>query len=998
MIVSILIALVCICLAYVLLCRWYFPVNDQVATFPGKWPLIGHAYKFYSSVGTFQNMMAFGEYSVKIEDIVRFNVGPMPVYVVTDPEDVSTILNKCLDKLFVYKFAKPLLGDKLIIGEVPVWKRNRKILDLCFKQHILDDYLQLFKERAERFVETLAEDVGQGEVDLIHKITRSVLETSCLTTLGVNLDGKDEINDNYARALNESFNILSDRIYKPWFMINPIFNLSNRKKRLDKLLEAVASYTKDIVHQRMKEYLQPLQEKENFSYKGGSQVSVLDVMLGNSVTDFIFTDIELRQIMDTVLVGAFDTTIHQMLYVLICIASSPQVQDKIIQEMNTVLGKDGQLEKDNLSQMVYLDAVVKEVTRLYPIVPVIGRDVKTPTRLRNVTIPAGSSVVVHVWSTNRNTKYWGSDAEEFRPERWLDSTTVPNHQAAYATFGPGKRGCVGKSYALMYLKATVVALLRKYKLTADHTKMKLECKIMLKPVSGHLIKIEKRDEDIQIKLLFTMIVSILVALVCICLAYVVLCRWYFPVNDQVATFPGKWPLIGHAYKFMCSDNVFENMMAFGEYSVKIGDVTKFYIGPVPLYVVTDPEDVATVANKCLDKIFACQFIKPMLGDVLFVAEVPVWKRSRRVLDLCFKQHILDDYLQLFNERAERFVETLADDVGQGKVDLIQKITRSVLETSWLTTLGVNLDGKDEINDNFAKAINCCLDTLCDRVYKPWFMFDTIFNLSNHKKILDKALETVFNFTGKIVQQRKTEYLQRLQEKEDFRSKGNKVQSVLDVILENSVNETDSLFTDVELRNFMDTVVVGAFDTTIYQMLYVLICIGSSSEVQEKIIQEMNEVLGKDRRLLRDNLSQLVYLDAVVKEAVRLYPVGAVIGRDVKTATKLRNVTIPANSSIVVHIWHINRNPKYWGPDAKEFRPERWLDSTTIPSHQAAFATFGPGKRGCVGKSYALMYLKATVVALLRKYKLTADHTKMKLECKVMNKPLSGHLIQIDKRH
>ncbi|CAH1641656.1 unnamed protein product, partial [Spodoptera littoralis] len=425
--------------------------------------------------------------------------------------------------------------------------------------------------------------------------------------------------------------------------------------------------------------------------------------------------------------------------------------------------------------------------------------------------------------------------------------------------------------------------------------------------------------------------------VCICLAYVLLCGWYFPVNEQVATFPGKWPLIGHAYKFMCSDSKYE---------------------------------------------------------------IPVWKRSRRVLDLCFKQHILDDYLQLFNDRAERFVETLADDVGQGEVDLIQKITRSVLETSWLkidfkiipvTTLGVNLDGKDEINDNFAKAINCSLDTLCDRVYKPWFMFDTIFNYSNHKKILDKALETVFNFTGKV-----SIYIYKVNAL--FYPLGDKVQSVLDVILENSVNETDSLFTDVELRNFMDTVVVGAFDTTIYQMLYVLICIGSSSEVQDKIIQEMNEVLGKDQRLLRDNLSQLVYLDAVVKEAVRLYPVGAVIGRDVKTATKLRNVTIPANSSIIMHIWHINRNPKYWGPDAKEFRPERWLDSTTIPSHQAAFATFGPGKRGCVGKSYALMYLKATIVALLRKYKLTADHTKMKLECKVMNKPLSGHLIQIDKRH
>ncbi|KAF9807604.1 hypothetical protein SFRURICE_008817 [Spodoptera frugiperda] len=945
MIVSILISLVCLCLAYVLLCRWYFPVNEQVMTFPGKWPLIGHAHKFISSVETFRNMIAFGEYSVKIGDIIKFYIGPQPGY------DVATVLNKCLDKLFVYKYVKPMVGDRLIIAEVPVWKRSRKVLDLCFKQHILDDYLQLFNERAERFVETIAEDVGQGEVDLIQKITRSVLETSCLTTLGVNLDGKDELNDNYAKALNECFHILFDRIYKPWYMIDAIFNLSNDKRRLDKSLEVVASYTKEIVQLRKKEYLQPVQEKEGFSYKGGKHLSVLDVILGNSVseTDALFTDLELRNIMDTVLVGAFDTTIHQMLYVLVCIGSSSDVQDKIIQEMNKVLGKDGQLEKENLSQMVYLDAVVKEVTRLYPIVPVIGRDVKAPTKLRNVTIPAGGSIVVHVWSTNRNTRYWGPDAEEFRPERWLDSTTVPSHQAAYATFGPGKRGCVGKTYALMYLKATVVAVLRKYRLTADHTNMKLECK------------------DIWFELKKEMKI-ILITSICVWLAYVLLCRRYFPVNEQVATYPGKWPLIGHVYKFTSS------------------------------IVVTDPEDVATVLNKCLDKLFVYKYVKPMVGDRLLIAEVPIWKRNRRVLDLCFKQHILDDYLQLFNERAERFVETIAEDVGQGEVDLIQKLTRSVLETSCLTTLGVNLDGKDELNDNYAKALNECFHILSDRMYKPWLLIDAIFNLSNDKRRLDKSLEVVANYTKEIVQLRKKEYLQPVQEKEGFSYKGGKHLSVLDVILGNSVSETDALFTDLELRNIMDTVLVGAFDTTIHQMLYVLVCIGSSSDVQDKIIQEMNKVLGKNGQLEKENLSQMVYLDAVVKEVTRLYPIGPLIGRDVKAPTKLRNVTIPAGGSIVVHVWSTNRNTRYWGPDAEEFRPERWLDSTTVPSHQAAYATFGPGKRGCVGKTYALMYLKATVVAVLRKYRLTADHTNMKLECKVMLKPASGHLVRIEKRN
>lgn len=64
--------------------------------------------------------------------------------------------------------------------------------------------------------------------------------------------------------------------------------------------------------------------------------------------------------------------------------------------------------------------------------------------LGNVTIPAGSSIVVHVWSVNRNSKYWGPDAAEFKPQRWLSSGTVPDHHAAYASFAPGRRSCIGK--------------------------------------------------------------------------------------------------------------------------------------------------------------------------------------------------------------------------------------------------------------------------------------------------------------------------------------------------------------------------------------------------------------------------------------------------------------------------------------------------------------------------------------------------------------------------
>ena len=62
---------------------------------------------------------------------------------------------------------------------MPMWRRNRRVLDLGFKQNILDDYLEPFNDEAEQFLELLAEDVGKGEVNLTEKVTRTVVETAC---------------------------------------------------------------------------------------------------------------------------------------------------------------------------------------------------------------------------------------------------------------------------------------------------------------------------------------------------------------------------------------------------------------------------------------------------------------------------------------------------------------------------------------------------------------------------------------------------------------------------------------------------------------------------------------------------------------------------------------------------------------------------------------------------------------------------------------------------
>lgn len=99
-----------------------------------------------------------------------------------------------------------------------------------------------------------------------------------------------------------------------------------------------------------------------------------------------------------------------------------------------------------LDKLPYLEAVTKEILRIYPPIPAMGRVVDTPLEIGGMTLPKGTQIHIHMWALNKSKKLWGDDAREFRPERWLED---PIHGGAkealaFSTFGHGPRGCIGR--------------------------------------------------------------------------------------------------------------------------------------------------------------------------------------------------------------------------------------------------------------------------------------------------------------------------------------------------------------------------------------------------------------------------------------------------------------------------------------------------------------------------------------------------------------------------
>ncbi|CAN6319495.1 unnamed protein product [Urochloa humidicola] len=111
---------------------------------------------------------------------------------------------------------------------------------------------------------------------------------------------------------------------------------------------------------------------------------------------------------------------------------------------------------------------------------------------------------------------------------------------------------------------------------------------------------------------------------------------------------------------------------------------------------------------------------------------------------------------------------------------------------------------------------------------------------------------------------------------------------------------------------------------------------------------------------------LPYLKLVIRETLRLHPpLPLLVPRESIESCEIEGYTIPARSRVIVNVWAIGRDAKYWGDDADEFRPERFMDSTIdFTGSSYEFLPFGAGRRMCPGIAYGLPVLEMVLVQLL----------------------------------
>jgi len=320
---------------------------------------------------------------------------------------------------------------------------------------------------------------------------------------------------------------------------------------------------------------------------------------------------------------------------------------------------------------------------------------------------------------------------------------------------------------------------------------------------------------------------------------------------------------------------------------------------------------------------------------------------------------------------------------------------------------VNMDDYLKNNPNFklheigVEAAAIGMTKLINVLYhiKPLYRFT---RLAKREEYLSKQMS---DFVRNVYIKRKELYnAMQKEEKFDFESsdvndnKQSKRKAFLDSLIH--VNQTTNALTEEEVVGELKVFIYAGADTCSLTTSFLCTMLGMHPEIQEKVYREVVDVLGPDRLPELEDLPKLVYLERVIKETMRLFPVGSNLLRVTTEDVVLDDGRIvPKGAGLGIAILYLHRNPDYY-PDPLKFDPDRWTPEEIAKRHPYSYLPFSQGTRVCIGVTFAYRLLKIISASLIRAYKFKSGFKRVedvRLQQSVVTMPVGGFKITIEKR-
>ncbi|GMT21509.1 hypothetical protein PFISCL1PPCAC_12806, partial [Pristionchus fissidentatus] len=410
------------------------------------------------------------------------------VYVPTNGETIKYVLdsNEEITKGDEYEPLVPWLGRGLLISTGDKWRSRRKMLTPTFHFSMLDGYVATMNRHAKICAELLEDRAGPELVDMYPVVKMCALDIICETTMGKELDSQRQPNQPYIEAIVTLMRLGTEIGIKPYLWPQFMRYLLGVQQEFDRCNIIAQNFTRTVIAERTEALAQGEVEPNKRAF--------LDLLMEQKDKQNL-SDEDIREEVDTFMFEGHDTTSAGLGWAVWCLACSPEIQQRVHEELMQVIGDevDRDLTRDDMGMLDYLERCIKETMRLYPPVPFVSRQLQNDFKLGEYTLPQHANVPISAFLVHRNESIY-PNALLFDPDRFLPEQAAARHAYDYIPFSAGPRNCIGQKFALYEEKIIQSWLLRRFRFETDLPleSQKFSTEAILRPVDGIKVTVVKR--------------------------------------------------------------------------------------------------------------------------------------------------------------------------------------------------------------------------------------------------------------------------------------------------------------------------------------------------------------------------------------------------------------------------------------------------------------------------------------------------------------------------
>nr|WGJ64302.1 CYP82D-1 [Lysionotus pauciflorus] len=217
--------------------------------------------------------------------------------------------------------------------------------------------------------------------------------------------------------------------------------------------------------------------------------------------------------------------------------------------------------------------------------------------------------------------------------------------------------------------------------------------------------------------------------------------------------------------------------------------------------------------------------------------------------------------------------------------------------------------------------------------------------------------------------------------EDHRCRGDKQQLDFMGVMLSTIHGVSQLGThdpDTVIKTTCLAMVSGGTDSITIGLVWALSLLLNNPNDLKRAYEELDTVVGREKRLNESDIQNLVYLQAIVKETLRLYPALPLPGREFTEDCTVGGYHIPKGTRLIVNLWKLHRDPNVWAEEPSSFRPERFLTSnpSTAGAQHFEYIPFGAGRRMCPAMNFGVQMLHLVLADFLHAFDVTTPNDEM----------------------